>query len=92
MDFDPPPVEFACNSFSLTSPGTGAQYVQLNPFSGSVEDNATSSNEGLMERAMMDASEGIVRKRKGGDGHGRGSGQRNPSEERRTTFRTRTAR
>ena len=84
MDFDPPPVEFTCDSFSLTSPGTGAEYVLLNPFSGSVEDsvldNSALSEEGLMGRAMMDASKGIVRKRKGDGGHGRGSGRRNPSE------------
>ena len=84
MDFDPPLVEFTCDSFSLTSPGTGAEYVLLNPFWGSVEDsvldNAASSEEGLMGRAMMDASKGIVRKRKGDGGHGRGSGRRNPSE------------
>ena len=33
----PPPVEFACDSFSLTSPGVGAEYVLLDPFSGSIE-------------------------------------------------------
>lgn len=81
MEFDPPPVEFACDSFSLTSPGTGTEYVLLNPFSGSVEvydsilDNAISSDESLMEMAMMDASEGIIRKRRGhGGSHSRRAG------------------
>jgi len=67
---DPPPVEFACDSFSLTSPGTGTEFVLLNPFSGSIEvyasvlDNAISSDESMMEQAMLDASEGIIRKRR----------------------------
>ena len=66
---DPPPVEFACDSFCLTSPSTGAEYVLLNPFSGSVEvydnvlDNAISSDESLMELALLDASESITQKR-----------------------------
>ena len=70
MEFDdPPPVEFACDSFSFTSSGTGTEFVLLNPFSGSVEvydsilDNAILGDETLLEQAMMDASEGIVRKR-----------------------------
>ncbi|KAL9184490.1 hypothetical protein ACHAXT_012460 [Thalassiosira profunda] len=71
LGFDPPPVEFACDSFALTSPGTGAEFVLLNPFSGAVEvydsvlDNAISSDEGMLEQALLDASEGIVRKRRG---------------------------
>ena len=69
MEFDPPPVEFTCDSFSLTSHATGEEYVLLNPFSGSVEvyssilDNALGSEENLMELAMYDASENILRKR-----------------------------
>lgn len=69
MDTDPPPVEFACDSYSLTSPGTGGEFVLLNPFSGSVEvhdsilDNAIGSEESMMEMALLDASEGIIRKR-----------------------------
>ncbi|KAL7532331.1 hypothetical protein ACHAXR_005323 [Thalassiosira sp. AJA248-18] len=71
MEFDPPPVEFACDSFSLTSSGTGTEFVLLNPFSGSVEvfgsilDNAISSDESMLEQAMLDASEGIIRQRRG---------------------------
>ena len=71
MEFDPPPLEFTCDSFSLTSPGTGEEYVLLNPYSGSIEvyhsilDNARGSEERLMEWAMYDASENIVRKRTG---------------------------
>ena len=67
--FDPPPVEFTCDSFSLTSPGIGTEYVLLNPYSGSIEvyhsilDNARGSEERWMEWAMYDASENIVRKR-----------------------------
>jgi len=74
LNNDPPPVEFACDSFSLTSPGTGGEFVILNPFSGSVEvyesilDNAISPNddESLLEDTMLDASEGVVRKRTAG--------------------------
>ncbi|KAL7517005.1 hypothetical protein ACHAWX_002426 [Stephanocyclus meneghinianus] len=69
MDLDPPPVEFTCDSFSLTSHSTGTEYVLLNPFSGSIEvygsilDNAVKSEEGLLEMALFDASENILRKR-----------------------------
>lgn len=69
MEFDPPPVEWSCDSFSLTSHATGEEYVLLNPFSGSIElynsilDNALGNEENLMELAMYDASENIIRKR-----------------------------
>ncbi|KAL3790819.1 hypothetical protein HJC23_004720 [Cyclotella cryptica] len=69
MDFEPPPVEFTCDSFALTSHSTGSEYVLLNPFSGSIEvygsilDNAVKSEEGLLEMALLDASENILLKR-----------------------------
>jgi len=69
LNGDPPPVEFACDSFCLTSTSTGTEFVLLNPFSGSVEvhdnvlDNAIGSDEKLMECALQDASENIVKKR-----------------------------
>lgn len=73
---DPPPVEFSCDSFCLTSPSTGGEYVLLNPFTGSVEvygsvlDNAAPGGDEderlLLEMGWMDAAEGIVRKRRGG--------------------------
>jgi len=67
---DPPPVEFTCDSFTLTSHATGTEYVILNPYSGSIEvhasilDNALGSEENLLELAMYDASEHILRKRR----------------------------
>ena len=67
---EPPPVEFACDSYSLTSPGTGEEFVLLNPFSGSIEvyesvlDNAIGSEESMLEQAMFVASEGILHKRR----------------------------
>ena len=69
LNQDPPPVEFACDSFRLTSTSTGAEFVLLNPFSGSVEvhdsvlDNAIGSDEKLMEQCLQDASDNIVKKR-----------------------------
>jgi len=69
LNQDPPPVEFACDSFCLTSTSTGTEYVLLNPFSGSVEvhasvlDNAIGSDEKLMEQCLQDASDNIVKKR-----------------------------
>ncbi|KAL7471106.1 hypothetical protein ACHAXS_011410 [Conticribra weissflogii] len=77
MDMEPPPVEFTCDSYSLTSPSTGGEFVLLNPFSGSIEvyesilDNAIGSEESMLEKALLDASRGILRKRgrlTGGDG------------------------
>jgi len=69
MDMEPPPVEFTCDSYSLTSPSTGGEFVLLNPFSGSIEvyesilDNAIGSEESMLEKALLDASRGILRKR-----------------------------
>lgn len=67
-NFDPPPVEFSCDSYSLTSPGTGSELVFLNPFSGTVEvrnvlDNAVGNDESMLEQAMLEASKNIVSKR-----------------------------
>eukprot|EP00579_Thalassiosira_antarctica_P006369 CAMPEP_0201883660 /NCGR_PEP_ID=MMETSP0902-20130614/16162_1 /ASSEMBLY_ACC=CAM_ASM_000551 /TAXON_ID=420261 /ORGANISM="Thalassiosira antarctica, Strain CCMP982" /LENGTH=869 /DNA_ID=CAMNT_0048412507 /DNA_START=145 /DNA_END=2754 /DNA_ORIENTATION=+ len=87
MEFDPPPVEFVCDSFSLTSPGTGGEFVVLNPFSGSVEvygsilDNAISSDESMLEQAMLDASEGIICKRRICGGSRRGGNERSAYHE-----------
>ena len=66
---DPPPAQFTSDSYCLTSPGTGCEYVLLNPFSGAVEvyanvlDNAVSNDESLMEQALLDASEGVSQER-----------------------------
>jgi len=67
-NFDPPPVEFSCDSYSLTSAGTGSELVFLNPFSGTVEvrnvlDNAVGNDEAILEQAMMQASESILNQR-----------------------------
>eukprot|EP00985_Skeletonema_marinoi_P028636 scaffold25530_cov88-Skeletonema_marinoi.AAC.1 len=64
-NFDPPPVEFSCDSYSLTSAGTGSELVFLNPFSGTVEvrnvlDNAVGDDEAILEQAMMQASQSIL--------------------------------
>jgi len=66
--FDPPPVEFSCDSYSLTSAGTGSELVFLNPFSGTVEvrnvlDNAFGNDESILEHAMLQASESILNQR-----------------------------
>lgn len=65
---DPPPVEFTCDSFTLTSP-TSDEYVLLNPFSGSIEvhgvlDNAVGGEERIMEAALRAASENIMKSRR----------------------------
>ena len=67
-NFDPPPVEFSCDSYSLTSAGTGSELVFLNPFSGTVEvrdvlDNAVGNDESILEHAMLQASESILNQR-----------------------------
>ncbi len=67
-NFDPPPVEFSCDSYTLTSAGTGSELVFLNPFSGTVEvrnvlDNAVGNDESILERAMLQASESILNQR-----------------------------
>ena len=36
VDDDFPPVDFPCTSYLLTSPGTGGEYVLLDPFDGSL--------------------------------------------------------
>ena len=64
LNVDPPPVEFSCDSYSLTSPGTGEELVFLNPFSGTVEvrnvlDNAVGNDESILEHAMLKASDSI---------------------------------
>lgn len=68
LNLDPPPVEFSCDSYSLTSAGTGSELVFLNPFSGTVEvrhvlDNAVGNEESILEQAMLQASERIVNQR-----------------------------
>ncbi|EJK59243.1 hypothetical protein THAOC_20563 [Thalassiosira oceanica] len=66
---DPPPCEFSCDSFALTSPSVGAEFVLLDPFSGSIVvydsllANALGSEEVMLEQAMIDASESIIAKR-----------------------------
>jgi len=67
-NFDPPPVEFSCDSYSLTSAGTGSELVFLNPFSGTVEvrnvlDNAVGNDASILEHAMLQASESILNQR-----------------------------
>eukprot|EP00986_Skeletonema_menzelii_P021033 scaffold32986_cov154-Skeletonema_menzelii.AAC.4 len=67
-NLDPPPVEFSCDSYSLTSAGTGSELVFLNPFSGTIEvrnvlDNAVGNDESILEQAMLQASERIVNQR-----------------------------
>jgi hypothetical protein len=59
---DPPPVNFACDSFVLTSTATGSEFLLLNPFThslslyASVLDNAVHSDEGMTEQAMQQAA------------------------------------
>ena len=66
---DPPPCEFSCDSFALTSPSVGGEFVILDPFSGSIViydsllANALGSEEVMLEQAMIDASECILAKR-----------------------------
>ena len=66
---DPPPCEFSCDSFALTSPSVGAELVILDPFSGSIVvydsilANALGSEEVMLEQAMIDASESIIAER-----------------------------
>ncbi|GAX11646.1 hypothetical protein FisN_7Lh005 [Fistulifera solaris] len=63
---DPPPVNFACDSFVLTSTATGSEFLLLNPFThslslyASVLDNAVHSDEGMMEQAMQQAAGCII--------------------------------
>jgi hypothetical protein len=58
-----PPVDFDCSSYALISPGVSAEMVFLDPFDGSLTiqgsctQHAVSSDEFMMEQAMMDASE-----------------------------------
>jgi hypothetical protein len=78
-DFDPPPVDFGCDSFILTSAACGGEMVSLDPFHGNLVvhesclDNAVKSDEGMMEQAMWEAANLI-------DGH-RERGLREDSEE-----------
>ena len=59
---DPPPVDFGCDSFILTSAACGSELLFLDPFHGSLTvfesclDNAVASNEGMMENAMLEAA------------------------------------
>jgi len=58
----PPPVDFECSSFVLTSPGTSGEMLFLDPFDGSFvlqescTDNAVATDEAMMEQAMTDAA------------------------------------
>ena len=59
---DPPPVDFGCDSFILTSTACGGEMVSLDPFHGTLAvyesclDNAVASDEGMMESAMLEAA------------------------------------
>jgi len=59
---DPPPVDFGCDSFILTSPACGGEMLWLDPFHGTLSvyenclDNAVASDEGMMEKAMLEAA------------------------------------
>jgi len=67
---DPPPVNFRCDSFMLTSTAVGAELLLLNPFSktlsiySSVLDNVIHSDEGMMEQALNEAGILIASARK----------------------------
>lgn len=66
---DPPPVDFGCDSFILTSTACGGEMVSLDPFHGTLSvyesclDNGVASDEGMMEQAMLEAANLIDRKR-----------------------------
>ena len=59
---DPPPVDFGCDSFILTSGACGPELLSLDPFHGTLAvfesclDNAVASVEGMMENAMLEAA------------------------------------
>ena len=61
-NFDPPPVLFDCDSFALTSTGTGSELLMLDPFNGSLSilsdciQHGIASDEAMMEKAMVDAA------------------------------------
>lgn len=67
---DPPPVDYDCDSFLLTSTGTSGEMVFLDPFNRSLTvqahcvDNAVASDEGMMDQCMRDAASLIRRKDK----------------------------
>ena len=54
-----PTVEFACDSYALTSPSIGTGYVLLDPFSGSISvyenilDNVILHDETLLEQTLL---------------------------------------
>jgi hypothetical protein len=56
---DLPTVEFACNSYALTSPSIGPGYVYLDPYSGSITiyenilDNVICSDETLLGQTLL---------------------------------------
>eukprot|EP00978_Attheya_sp_CCMP212_P013635 scaffold34226_cov44-Attheya_sp.AAC.1 len=66
-DWDPPPVDFACRSFILTSTGVGGELLFLDPFDGTVSvhsqvtSNTQKSDAARMEYAMLNAANVIVR-------------------------------
>jgi len=66
---DPPPVEFSCESYALTSPGTSGEIVLMDPFDGSISvydsvlDNAVASDEAMIVKAMIDATSAIISRR-----------------------------
>jgi hypothetical protein len=59
---DPPPVNFDCDSFMLTSSGISGEMLMLDPFSGVVSvyenvlEKAVKSDDGMMEQAMLEAT------------------------------------
>lgn len=84
-NLDPPSVEFSCDSYSLTSAGTGSELVFLNPFSGAVEvrnvlDNAVGNDESILEHATREASERILSKQLGSSSSHNHHGDEDDSE------------
>ena len=72
---DPPPVDFDCDSFILSSTALAPELIMLDPFSGSLSvyhnvlDNATRSDEGMVEEAMRQTTHAIVNQDLQDSGH-----------------------
>ena len=63
---DPPPVDFDCNSFVLTCPGVGSEFLFLDPFDMSLSiyanctENAVASDEAMICSAMNNAASALL--------------------------------